>query len=223
MNMARRILVAALLMVISLTCYPAIRATTLFVGDSLFALSMDNISYSLTETIDPPLLIFDVRSGRGLKDNWPPRVADIQAEVGDFDLVFINLGINDLSEYAGAPVVESQIESLLDEFPASTKVYWILPHNTIVTFPGYAFGAAHEEMRQLITFAAQSRSNVYVLDFDLWVALRGLDIVTLIGYDGVHLTASGEAEYSVMVKDVIYNQFPVEGDLPIGPPSGGGC
>ncbi|HEY8524393.1 MAG TPA: GDSL-type esterase/lipase family protein [Acidimicrobiales bacterium] len=174
----------------------------LLVGDSIFFMATDELTYTLrAEGWD---VTVDAVSGSGIRNggfeyvSWPDRLRDL-VDVVDPEVVVVELGTNGCGNCDSIP---EAIEADMAELRGVELVLWL----DVATFgpraeKGGAVNAALED-------AAERWDNLEILPYDDWFAGR----TDLIPADDVHPTPAGERALARHVADALADRTAATGD-----------
>lgn len=192
--MKTRAILIALMAVLAITgtgCNPRVASVSLYMGDSLVALSADMLVAKALNTTDGATLpVVNGISGSSVSmPYWAPRIVNIQERV-ELDYAFVSLGSNDMAN-GTTPVratVTANAVKVMEAFDPSVTVYWVLPSHA--QQPVYV-----PMVRAALKDAAQGFSNVVMVDFEGYLRTQGLELSDVLGADGIHWNATGEQQY----------------------------
>lgn len=170
----------------------------LLVGDSIFALSKDELTWVLrSEGWD---VTVDAHSGAGIRGggyagvDWPPRLRDLVRLV-DPEIVVVELGTNGCGPCDSVP---DAIDDVMQPLSGVETVLWLKVRTDGAQLAdAAAVNAALED-------ATGRWSNLELLPYDMWVAGRP----DLLPPDDVHPTAAGERALAQHVGDALREHAP---------------
>jgi len=197
-------------------CRPEPRATVLYMGDSLMDTAIQEIYNGGKLQEGSTLFVFNAILGSGIYNTdgyWIPRLASIQSRM-TLDMVFISLGTNDSKispdAFPGAAGIAEQITELLNSFPATTTVYWIVPHNSIKSADGIYPVTFNTVVKEIYRAKDSGQwPNLKLLSFDQWAASQKDKMADYLQRDGIHFNKTGKKAWANMIQSSIDAEYPV--------------
>ena len=202
---ALAILVMALLVS---ACNPAVNSFTLYLGDSLMAMSAQSVvkdALNEDET-GTTLPVYNAISGMSTVEHNEyivGRLGNIQNRMA-LDFVVVSLGTNDMGlKVDGVLVSEDQMAynalQILNALDHSTVVFWVYPHHS-----GKAGDARMDIIKAGIDQAVGYSSNHHAVSFNDFVAAKGLNLEDMMRSDvDLHFSVAGAVQYADFVNRLI--------------------
>ena len=200
---------AILVMVLLVSgCNPAVNSVTLYLGDSLMAMSAELVvKEALNEDeTGTTLPVYNAISGMSTIEHNEyivGRLANIQDRVF-LDYVVISLGTNDMSlKVDGVLVTAAEMGwnalQVLNALDHSTVVFWVYPHHS-----GKAGDARMDIIKAGIDGAVSFSSNHHAVSFNDFVAAKGLNMADMMRSDvDLHFSLAGAVQYADFINKLI--------------------
>jgi len=184
-------LLYSLLLTLMVGCKADVTSVSLYMGDSLVALSSSVIVAKAMNTTEGATLpiVNGISCSAMSMPYWEKRVQNIQERVS-LDNAFVSLGSNDMAN-GTSPVratLVANASKIMAAFKPSVNVYWVLPSHA--QQPEYV-----PMVRKAIEDAAAGYPNVQVIDFEEYLRSRGMQLSDVLGNDGIHWSNSGQHVY----------------------------
>ena len=203
----KALLILTLALLVS-ACNPAVNSVTLYLGDSLLAMSAESVvKEALNEDeTGTTLPVYNAISGMGTirhTEYIVGRLGNIQDRMA-LDYVVISLGTNDMGyKVDGVLVSEDQMAysalQILNALDHSTVVFWVYPHHS-----GKAGDARLDAIKAGIDQAVRYSSNHHAVSFNDFVEAKGLSMFEMMRSEvDLHFSVAGAVQYADFVNKLI--------------------